>query len=108
MIQIVGLLLAGCTAAGLILTDDFRTLLGCWTLAAVINAALAASGRGRATEAAREAFLVEIVGAWVLALGGLYLVLVAGPGDLSLVVPSLANPDLVRPALPWAGLGLLV
>jgi len=108
VIQIVGLLLAGCTAAGLLLTDDFRTLLGCWTLAAVINAALAAAGRGRATEAAREAFLVEMVGAWVLALGGLFLVLVAGTGDLELFAPLLAIDDLARPALPWAGLGLLI
>ena len=109
MIQALGLLLAGAAAAGLILADSVLLVLACWALGAVLYAGLSALGRSAVTaRAARRGFIVEMIGAWALALGGLSLVLAAGTGDLDLLPAHLLLLDLGRSALPWAGLGVLL
>ena len=109
MIQTLGLLLAGAAAAGLMLADNVLLVLVFWALGAVLYAGLAALGRSAATaRAARRGFIVEMVGAWALALGALNLVLTTGTGDLALLPSHLLLMDLGRSALPWAGLGVLL
>jgi len=109
VIQAIGLALAAGAAVGMLLADRFHVLLACWTLGAVLQAALAASGRSQRTAAAaRQAFLVEILGAWCLAIGGLGLVLASGTGELDVLRPRLLQLDQGRSALPFAGLGVLL
>jgi len=107
--QAVGLLLSGLATAGVLLTDSLRLLLACWTIGAVLHVGLAAAARSQRTaDAARQAFLAEILGAWCLAMGGLSLALAAGTGELDLLPQRLAPLDQTELALPWAGVGVLL
>jgi hypothetical protein len=109
MIQALGLLLAGATAAGLLLADSAPVLLACWVLGAVILSGLAALRRGEEiARAAREGFLVEILGAWALALGGLYLVQASGSVEIVLLPDRTVLAEQGAAALPWAGVAVLV
>lgn len=95
MIQSVGLLLYGVAAVGLMLTDRYALLVGCWLLGAVMLTGLIAGGRSlRVGTMAREAFLAEMVGGWALAIGSVVMVLALDLGRLD--------------HLPWAGLGVVI
>ena len=109
MIEVVGLLIAGAAAAGILLADRAPLLLACWVLGAVVLSGLAASRRSEATgRAAREGFLVEIIGAWALALGGLHLLNAVAAGALRGPVSAVLLLDPTASAPSWAGLALLV
>ncbi len=109
MIQALGLLLAGAAAAGVMLAHNASLLLACWVLGAVVHTGLAALGRGEeSAQAARGGFLVEILGSWVLALGGLSLIQAAGTDDLELLPARFLLLDLGTATLPWAGLAVLM
>ncbi len=90
MIQATGLLLCGVAAVGMLLAASVPVLVACWVLGAVLLCGLIAVGPSqRLSAAAREAFLVEITGGWVLAVGGLMLTITPG-------------------RLDWAGFGVVV
>lgn len=106
MIQVLALLVAGLAAVAIWLAEGFGLLVACWVLGAVLHAGLvsASTGSVKVRDVAREVFLAELVGAWVLVMGGLNLVLSTGAS-------SITDAGAVAPAghdLDWAGLGLLL
>ncbi|MEZ4386248.1 MAG: hypothetical protein R3D98_01470 [Candidatus Krumholzibacteriia bacterium] len=106
MIQVVALLAAGLAAVGVSLADSFALLVACWVLGTVLHAALVSAATASVTvrEVAREVFLAEMFGAWVLLMSGLNLVLATGATSVAAagpVAPSVRD-------LGWAGLGLLL
>jgi hypothetical protein len=109
MIRALGLLTAGATVAGLLLAHDLRLMLVCWASGAVVLAGLAAVGRDEGLmQAAREGLLVEIFGAWALALAGLGLALAAGSDAVDDLSAWVLLDDAAEGAATWAGAGLLV
>ena len=109
MIRALGLLVVGATLAGVLLARDLRLVLICWTAGAVLQAGLAARGRDHGLmQAARESLLVEIFGAWALALAGLGLAMAAGTDALTELSAWVLRDDAATGATVWAGAGLLV
>ncbi len=106
MIQVVALAAAGLAAVGIWLADAFALLVACWVMGTVLHAGLvsAATASVSVREVAREVFLAEVVGAWVLLMGGLNLVLATGATSVSVAGPVAPT---VRD-LGWSGVGLLL
>jgi len=106
MIQLVTLLGAGLAAAAIWLADDFGLLVACWVLGAVLHGALvsASTGSAKVRDVAREVFLAELVGAWVLVMGGLELALATGAAS----VTEVGLPAGAAGGPGWAGMGLLL
>lgn len=106
MIQLVALLGAGLAAAAIWLADEFGLLVACWVLGAVLHGALVATSTGSAKvrDVAREVFLAELVGAWVLVMGGLELALATG----AVSVTEIGMTETSRGGPGWAGLGLVL
>jgi hypothetical protein len=105
VIQGLALLIAGLAAAGIWLTDGFALLVACWGVGSIVHAGLVtALGTTRVREIAREVFLGEMLGGWVLLMSGLNLVLATNAVDLATPGPLPPRPtDLV-----WTGIGLLM
>lgn len=104
MIQIVAILLIWLAAVGIWLADGFTLLIACWGVSSVAHAGLvAALGTPRVREIAREVFLGEMLGGWVLLMSALNLVLAADVVHVGQVAAQTPRPvDLL-----WSGLGLL-
>ena len=109
MIQVLGLILAGAAAVGVVLADRVGLLVTAWSAGAVLHAGLAAAGRGDAAgSGARRALLTEVTGIWALGLAGLMVVDAAGTADLARLPGQLLLRGVGPAVLAWAGLGVLI
>ncbi len=109
MIQVLGLLLTGAAALGVVLADRLGLLVAAWSTGAVLQAGLTAAGRSAAAgPAARRVLLTEVLGVWALGLGGLLVVEAAGTADLARLPEQLLLRGVGHSLLSWAGVGVLV
>jgi hypothetical protein len=107
--RVLGLLLGGMAAMGVLLADRFGLLLVAWTALAVLAAGLTAAGRAApVAHAARDALLAEILGVWGLGLGGLLLAGSAGAASGGAMPLTSSPPTVDATAHAWAGTGLLL